>query len=117
MTGTIQSTKVLLRIRFTTLQLRRSYRKLSMFYKIYKIKVINASWKLIPEKIYTYATRNTDNSPFLTLDTASFQKNKILCHFLLNYYKNFKKKSELINTRAVFNFSQFNLLISLYFGT
>ena len=46
-----------------SLQLRRWYRKLGMFYKIYKNKIRQYLLKLIPEKTYVYATRNTDNIP------------------------------------------------------
>ena len=46
-----------------SLQLRRWYRKLGMFYKIYKNKSPQYLFKLIPEKTHAYATRNVDNIP------------------------------------------------------
>ena len=46
-----------------SLQLRRWYRKLGMFYKIYKNKSPQYLFKLLPEKAYVYATRNVDNIP------------------------------------------------------
>ena len=46
-----------------SLQLCRWYRKLGMFYKIYKNKSPQYLFKLIPEKTHAYATRNVDNSP------------------------------------------------------
>ena len=46
-----------------SLQLRRWYRKLGMFYKIYKSKSPQYLFKLIPEKTHAYATRNVDNIP------------------------------------------------------
>ena len=47
-----------------SLQLRRWYRKLGMFYKIYKNKSPQYLFKLIPEKTHAHATRNVDNIPF-----------------------------------------------------
>ena len=44
-------------------QLRRWYRKLGMFYKIYKKKSPQYLFKLIPEKTHAYVTRNVDNIP------------------------------------------------------
>ena len=46
-----------------SLQLRLWYRKLGMFYKIYKNKSPQYLFKLIPEKTHAYATRNVDNIP------------------------------------------------------
>ena len=46
-----------------SLQLRRWYRKLGKFYKIYKNKSPQYLFKLIPEKTHVYATRNVDNIP------------------------------------------------------
>ena len=47
-----------------SLQLRRWYRKLGTFYKIYKSKSSQSLFKLIPEKNHAYVTRNVDNIPF-----------------------------------------------------
>ena len=44
-----------------SLQLRRCYRKLGMFYKIYKNESPQYLFKLVPEKAHAYATRNVDN--------------------------------------------------------
>ena len=49
-----------------SLQLRRWYRKLGMFYKIYKNRSPQYLFKLIPEKTHAYAT-----FPVLKLDTTS----------------------------------------------
>ena len=46
-----------------SLQLRRWYRKLGMFYKISKSKSPQYLFKLIPEKRPSYVTRNADNIP------------------------------------------------------
>ena len=46
-----------------SLQLRRWYRKLGMFYKIYKNRSPQYLFKLISEKTHTYATRKVDNIP------------------------------------------------------
>ena len=59
-----------------SLQLRRWYRKLGMFYKIYKNKSPQYLFKLIPEKTHVYATRNVDNIPCF----------KIKHNFFKNYF-------------------------------
>ena len=46
-----------------SLQLRRWYRKLGIFFKIYKSKSFQYLCKLIPEKTHAYATRNVDSIP------------------------------------------------------
>ena len=46
-----------------SLQLRRWYRKLGMFYKIYKNRSPQYLFKLISEKTHTYATGKVDNIP------------------------------------------------------
>ena len=51
-----------------SLQLRQWYRKLGMFYKIYKTKSSQYLFKLIPEKPHVYATRNVDNIPCFKID-------------------------------------------------
>ena len=63
-TGAIRATseeKLYLELGLGSLQLRRWYRKLRMFYKIYKSP--QYLFKLIPEKTHAYTTRNTDNIP------------------------------------------------------
>ena len=66
-TGTIRGTskeKLYQELGLESLQLRLSYRKLGMFYKIYENKSPQYLFKLIPEKTHAYATRNVDNLPF-----------------------------------------------------
>ena len=65
-TGAIRGTskeKLYQELGLESLQLRRWYRKLGMFYKIYKNKSPQYLFKLIPEKTHAYATRNVDNIP------------------------------------------------------
>ena len=66
-TSTIRGTskeKLYQELGLESLQLRLSYRKLGMFYKIYENKSPQYLFKLIPEKTHAYATRNVDNLPF-----------------------------------------------------
>ena len=65
-TGLIRGTskeKLYQELGLESLQLRRWYRKLGMFYKIYKNKSPQYLFELIPEKTHPYATRNVDNIP------------------------------------------------------
>ena len=65
-TSAIQGTskeKLYQELGLESLQLRRWYRKLGKFYKIYKNKSPQYLFKLIPEKTHAYATRNVDNIP------------------------------------------------------
>ena len=65
-TGAIRSTsKEILHheLGLELLQLPRWYRKLGMFYKIYKDKSPQYLFKQIPEKTHAYITRNVDNIP------------------------------------------------------
>ena len=57
-----------------SLQLRRWYRKLGMFYKIFKSKSPLYLFKLIPEKTSSYVTRNADNIPLFNIKN-NFYKN------------------------------------------
>ena len=57
-----------------SLQLRRWYRKLGMFYKIFKSKSPQYLFKLIPEKTSSYVTRNADNIPLFNTK-HNFYKN------------------------------------------
>ena len=52
---------------FESLQLRRWYRKLWMFIKIYRHKSPQYLLKLLPEKTHAYVTRNVDNIPYIQL--------------------------------------------------
>ena len=65
-TGAIQGTskeKLYQILGLESLQLRRWYRKLGMFYKIYKNKSPQYLFKLIPEKTHAYAIRKIENVP------------------------------------------------------
>ena len=57
-----------------SLQLRRCYRKLGMFYKICKSKSPQYLFKLIPEKTLSYVTRNAENIPLFNTK-HNFYKN------------------------------------------
>ena len=65
-TGAIRGTskeKLYQELGWESLQLRGWYRKVGMFYKIYKYKSPQYLFSLIPEKTHAYATRNVDNIP------------------------------------------------------
>ena len=65
-TGAIRGTskeKLYQELGLKSLQLRRWYRKLGMFYKIFKSKSPQNLFKLIPEKTSSYVTRNAENIP------------------------------------------------------
>ena len=67
-TGAIQGTskeKLYQEIGLESLQLRRWYRKLGMFYKIFKTKSPQCLFKLVTEKTLSYVTRNAENIPQL----------------------------------------------------
>ena len=61
-------------LRLESLQLRRWYRKLGMFYKIFKSKSPQYLFKLRPEKTSSYVTRNADNIPLFNIK-HNFYKN------------------------------------------
>ena len=76
-TGAIQGTskeKLYQELGLESLQLRRWYRKLGMFHKIFKSKSPQYLFKLIPEKTSSYVTRNADNIPLFNIK-HSFYKN------------------------------------------
>ena len=76
-TGAIQGTskeKLYQEIGLESLQLRHWYRKLGMFYKIFKSKSPPYLFKLIPEKTSSYVTRNADNIPLFNIK-RNFYKN------------------------------------------
>ena len=62
-----------------SLLLRRWYRKLGMFYKIFKSKSPQYLFKLIPEKTSSYITPNTDNIPLFNTKH--------------NFYRTFRRQS------------------------
>ena len=57
-----------------SLQLRHWYGKLGMFYKIFKSRSPQYLFKLMPEKMSSYVTRNTDNNPLFNIK-HNFHKN------------------------------------------
>ena len=70
LTGAIRGTskeKFYQELGLESLQLRRWYRKLGMFYKICKNKSPQYLFKLIPEKTHVYATKNVDNIPYFEI--------------------------------------------------
>ena len=75
-TGTIRGTsreKIYQELGLESLQSRRWYRNLAMFYKIYKNKSPFYLFNLIPEKT-SYATRNVDCIPLIKIKHNLFQK-------------------------------------------
>ena len=77
MTGAIRGTskeKLYQELGLESLQLRRWYRKLGMFYKIFKSQSPQYLFKLIPEKTSSYLTRNADNIPLFNIK-HNFYKN------------------------------------------
>ena len=73
-TGAIQGTskeKLYQELGIESLQLRRWYRKLGMFYKIYKNKSPQYLFKLIPEKTMHMLQETLITFPVLKLDTTS----------------------------------------------
>ena len=76
-TGAIRGTskeKLYQEIGLESLQLRRWYRKLGMFYKIFKSKSPQYLFKLIPEKTSSYVTRNAEHIPLFNIK-HNFYKN------------------------------------------
>ena len=84
-TGTIRGTskeKLYQEIGLESLQSRRWYRKLGMFYKIFKSKSPQYLFKLIPENKSSYVTRNAENIPLFNIKH--------------NFYKNYFFPSSII---------------------
>ena len=76
-TGTIRGTskeKLCQEIGLESLQLRRCYRKLGMFYKIFKSKSPQYLFRLTPKKTASYVTRNAENIPIFNIK-HNFYKN------------------------------------------
>ena len=72
-TGAIRGTsreKIYQELVLESLHLRRWYRKLAMFYKIYKNKSPFYLFNLIPEKTSSYTTRNVDCIPLIKLNVT-----------------------------------------------
>ena len=76
-TGAIRGTsteKLYQKLGLESLQFRRWYRKLGMFYKIFKSKSPQYLFKLITEKTSSYVTRNAGNIPLFNIK-HNFYKN------------------------------------------
>ena len=76
-TGAIRGTskeKIYQELGLESLQSRRWYRKLGMFYKISKSKSPQYLFNLIPEKTSSYVTRNAEHIPLLNIK-HNFYKN------------------------------------------
>ena len=71
-------------LRLESLQLRRWYRKLGMFYKIFKSKSPQYLFKLRPEKTSSYATRNADNIPLFNIK-HNFYKNSFFLSSIIEW--------------------------------
>ena len=79
-TGAIRGTsreKIYQELGLESLQSRRWYRKLAMFYKIYKNKSLFYLFNLIPDKTSSYATKNIDCIPLIKIKHNFLKK-----HFL-----------------------------------
>ena len=75
-TGAIRSLskeKLYQELGLESLQLRRWYIKLGMFYQIFKSKSPQHLFKLIPEKTSLYVTRNADNIPLFNIKHNFYQ--------------------------------------------
>ena len=86
-TGAIRGTskeKLYQEIGLESLQLRRWYRKLGMFYKIFKSKSPQYLFKLIPEKTSSYVTRNAENIPLFNIK-HNFYKNSFFLSSIIEW--------------------------------
>ena len=107
-TGTIRGTskeKLYQEIRLASLQLRRWYRKLGMFYKISKSKSPKYLFKLIHEKISSYVTRNAENIPLFSIK-HNFYKNSF---FPLSIIEWNNLDPKLCNSENFGNFKIYNI--------
>ena len=88
-TGAIRGTsreKIYQELGLESLQSRRWYKKLTMFYKIYKNKSPFYLFNLIPEKTSSYATRNVDCIPLIKIK-HNFFKNTFLPSAIIEWNK------------------------------
>ena len=88
-TGAIRGTsreKICQELGLESLQSRRWYRKLAMFYKIYKSKSPFYLFNLIPEKTSSYATRNVDCIPLIKI-IHNFFKNTFFSSAIIEWDK------------------------------
>ena len=84
-TGYIQR-EDLQELELESLQSRRCYRKLAMFYKIYKNKSPFYLFNLIPEKTSSYGTRNVDCVPLIKIK-YNFFKNTFFPSVIIEWNK------------------------------
>ena len=84
------------------LQLRRWYRKLGRFYKIFKSKSPQYLFKLIPEKTSSYITRNTDNIPLFNTK-HNFYRNFFFPLSGTNYIRTFAIQKNLVFSKIFLN--------------
>ena len=99
-TGAIRDTsreKIYEELGLESLQLRRWFRKLSCFYKLFKSKNPCYLFRLIPSRIASYATRNMDNIPFFNT-RHSFLKNSFFPSTIIEW-----------NNHNIRNSSNFNI--------
>ena len=107
-TGTIRGTskeKLYQEIGLESLQLRRWYRKLGMFYKIFKSKSPQYLFKLIPEKTSSHVTRNAENIPLFNIK-LNFYKNSFFPSSIIEW-SNLDPK--LHNSENFGNFKIYNI--------
>ena len=77
-TGAIRGTsneKVYQKLAFESLQPRRWFRKLSLFYKIIKNESLSYLYHLIPKPLTSYSTRNSENLPPIKASHNFFKNN------------------------------------------
>ena len=88
-TGAIRGTfreKIYQELGLESLQSRRWYRKLAVFYKIYKNKSPFYLFNLIPEKTSSYTTRNVDCTPLIKIK-HNFFKNTFFPSAIIEWNK------------------------------
>ena len=98
-TGAIRGTsreKICQELGLESLQSRRWYRKLAMFYKIYKNKSPFYLFNLIPEKTSSYATRNVDCISLIKIK-HNFFKNTFFPSAMIEWNKLDPAKSEILS--------------------
>ena len=98
-TGEIRGTsreKIYLELGLESLQSRRSYRKLAMFYKIYNNKSPFYLFNLIPEKTSSYITRNIDCISLIKIK-HNFFKNTFFPSAMIEWNKLDPAKSEILS--------------------
>ena len=114
-TGAIQGTskeKLYQELDLESLQLRRWYRKLGMFYQIFKSKIHDM---LIPEKTSSYITRNADNIPLFNIK-HNFYKNSFFPSAIIewNNYNHFHNILRLFDILSNFVFTTSEVMSDYY---